>query len=113
MEVKENLKKEIITREVFKEIMKEIQKTYDYQEGLNKYFEKNDVDGYLYQPDCMSATIKLLHIIFEERDVDEWISYFCFDLNFGRKYKEGMVTDENGTNISLVTIDDLYDLLTA
>lgn len=103
---------EIVTREIFKEIMEEVQKSYDYQEGLNKYFEKHDVDGYLFQPDCMCATIKLLHMIFGEKDINGWISYFCFELNFGRKYKEGAVLNEYGTPIPLATIDDLYDLLT-
>lgn len=105
--------KEIITRDFFTEIIEEIQRTYEYQEGLNKYFEKHDVDGYLYQPDCMCAAMKLLHYIFGEKDINEWISYFCFELNFGKKYKEGSVLDENGKTIPLATIDDLYDLLTA
>ena len=106
------MRKEFITREIFQEIMEEIQKAYDYQNDLNKFFEKHDADGYLFQPDCMCATIKLLHIIFEEKDINEWISYFCFDLNFGRKYKEGTILDESGAPIRLATIDDLYDLLT-
>lgn len=106
------MNKEVINRETFKDIMEEIKKSYNYQEGLNKYFAKNDVDGYIYQPDCMCAAIKLLHYIFGEKDSNEWISYFCFELDFGRKYKEGSVLDENSTPISLETIDDLYDLLT-
>lgn len=104
---------EFMTREFFTEIMEEVMKSHDYQEGLNKYFEKNDVDGYIYQPDCACATLKLLHHIFGEKDVDEWISYFCFELNFGRNYKDGAVSDEHGNNIPLATIDDLYNLLTA
>lgn len=106
------MNKELITIEIFTEIMEEIQKSYDYQEGLNKYFSKHDVDGYIYQPDCMCATIKLLHLIFGEKDIDEWISYFCFVLDFGRKYKDGMIQDENGKDISLATYEDLYRLLT-
>lgn len=106
------MKEGYITRELFTEIIEEIQKTYDYQEGLNKYFEKHGVDGYIYQPDCMCATIKLLHYIFGEKDINEWISYFCFELNFGRKYKDGAVLDDNGKNISLATSNDLYNLLT-
>jgi hypothetical protein len=101
-----------MTRELFKEVMNEIQKSYDYQEGLNNYFKTHDIDGYIYQPDCMCAALKLLHIYFGEKDSNEWISYFCFELNFGRKYKEGNVLDDNGKSIPLATYDDLYDLLT-
>lgn len=103
--------KEVITKEYFSEIMESIKKTYKYQEGLNNYFSKNGVDGYIYQPDCIDTTIKLLHKIFGEKDIDEWISYFCFELDFGRKYKEGMVKDEFGKDIPLSTFDDLYKLL--
>lgn len=106
------MKKNVITRELFKEVVEEIQKSYDYQEGLNRFFEKNNVDGYIYQPDCMCAAIKLLHSIFNKEDKDEWINYFCFELNFGRKYKEGLVSDKDGKNIPLETIDNLYNLLT-
>jgi len=107
------LKSETITREFFTEIIEEIEKTYNYQEGLNTYFKKSGVDGYIYQPDCIGAALKLLHYIFGEKDIDEWISYFCFELNFGKKYKDGTVLDANGKDIPLSTIDDLYNLLTA
>lgn len=106
------MNKDILTKETFIEIMEDIQKSHDYQEGLNDYFKKHDVDGYIYQPDCLSSSLKLLHLIFAEKDINEWISYFCFELDFGRKYKDGMVTDENGKNISLATVEDLYILLT-
>ena len=104
--------KEIITKDFFVEIMESVKKTYKYQEGLNDYFSKNGVDGYIYQPDCIDTTIKILHKIFEKKDVDEWISYFCFELDFGKKYKIGMIKDEFGKDIPLSTFEDLYVLLT-
>lgn len=106
------MNKDIITREYFNEIMESIKKTYKYQEGLNNYFSKNGVDGYIYQPDCIDTTMKLLHKLFKEKDINEWISYFCFELDFGKKYKEGLVKDEFGKDIPLATFDDLYTLLT-
>lgn len=104
--------KGIITKDFFVEIMESVKKTYKYQEGLNDYFSKNGVDGYIYQPDCIDTTIKILHKIFGEKDVDEWISYFCFELDFGKKYKIGMIKDEFGKDIPLATFEDLYILLT-
>lgn len=105
------MNKDIITKEYFNEIMSDIKNTYKYQEGLNDYFSKNGADGYIYQPDCVDTTMKLLHNIFKEKDADEWISYFCFELDFGRKYKDGLVKDEFGKIIPLATFDDLYTLL--
>ena len=106
------MNKDIITKEYFNEIMENIENSYKYQEGLNDYFSKNGADGYIYQPDCMDTTIKLLHNIFSEKDKNEWISYFCFELDFGKKYKDGIIKDEFGKNIPLATYDDLYKLLT-
>ena len=106
------MSKDIITKEYFNEIMESIKNTYKYQEGLNDYFSKNGVDGYIYQPDCIDTLMKLLHNIFGEKDKDEWISYFCFELDFGRKYKDGIIKDEFGKDIHLSSYDDLYTLLT-
>ena len=33
------------------------------------------------------------------KDESEWIDYFIFELDWGKSYKDGMVTDENGKNI--------------
>lgn len=104
--------KDIITKEVFNEIIEDIRIANDYQENLNKFFSKNGADGYIFQPDCTCSVLKLLHLIFGEKDADEWIEHFCLELNFGRKYKEGDVLDKDGKNIPLTTTDDLYRLLT-
>lgn len=83
----------------------------DYSNRLNEFFSSNGCDGYLYQPDCADIMIDLLHYIFAEKDRGEWISYFCYDLDFGRKYKPGCVTDPDGSGSKLETAEDLYDLL--
>ncbi|MCD7996390.1 MAG: hypothetical protein LUH21_04065 [Clostridiales bacterium] len=100
-----------MNRELFIEIISDIQKTYDYQENLNSFLHEHGVEGYLFQPDCIPSTIKLLHVIFKVEDKDEWISYFCFELNFGRKWKSGMVKDENGKDILMDSPGALYDFL--
>ena len=59
------MNKDIITKEYFNEIMESVKNTYKYQEGLNDYFSKNGVDGYIYQPDCVDTTMKLLQPMLE------------------------------------------------
>lgn len=44
-------------------------------------------------------------------DKYDWISYWMWELNFGENWKPGTVT-ENGNDIPLKTIDDLWNLLT-
>lgn len=100
-----------ITFEDFKFVILEVEKTLKYHESLNTFFRKNNVDGYIYQPDCITSTLRLLHLIFNEEDKEEWISYFCFDLDFGKKWKSGTITAKDGTDIKLENIEDLYNLL--
>ena len=40
-----------------------------------------------------------------------WTEYFCYELDFGRKYEEGMVKDAEGNTIPLHTPAQLYRLL--
>ena len=47
------------------------------------------------------------------QDKGEWISYWCFDLDFGKDWTPDTCTDENGNPISLKTVDDLYKRLVA
>ena len=45
-------------------------------------------------------------------DENDWIDYFLYDLDFGRTWKEGAITDVDGTDIALSTPEDLWNLLT-
>lgn len=99
-----------MNKELFIEIIEDIKKVYYFQENMNSFFRENGADGYIFTPDCTGSVLKLLHSIFSDTDKDEWISYFCFELEFGTKWKPGTIT-ENGKDIRLGTIDDLYNLL--
>ena len=101
----------IINKELFIEVLEDAKKTDDYQNWLNKQLQSNGVDGYIFQPNCVDSVIKLLHNILGDADTDDMISYFCFELDYGRKWKEGMVIDSNGTDIDLSTPGKLYDYL--
>lgn len=41
------------------------------------------------------------------------IEFFVYEADYGRKYKEGLVTDELGNPIKLDSAEALYDLLAA
>lgn len=45
------------------------------------------------------------------QDDDHWIDYWAYELDFGRRYESGMIVDDNGTNISLETTEELYEFL--
>lgn len=100
-----------LSKTEFIEIIEDVKKANDYQTGLNQYFKAHDTDGYIFQPDCSCTVINLLHLFFGELDCEEFISLFCFELDFGRKWKPGMVTAVNGTDLKLSNAEELYDYL--
>lgn len=61
------------------------------------------------QSTCIYSLIAALAIIFE--DQDRWIDYYVFELDCGKKYRAGMITDKNGNNIDLSTPETLYEFL--
>lgn len=101
----------LVSKEEFVTAIEEIKKVDDYQDGLNGYFRKNNVDGYIFQPDCIPTTLRLLHLIFGDADKEEWIDYFCNELGYGKKWKPGTAKGNNGEDIKLETPEDLYDFL--
>lgn len=46
------------------------------------------------------------------RDQYDYIDYFIYELDYGRKYEAGVITDENGQDIDIHTSDLLYDFIT-
>lgn len=101
----------MISKEDFINAINGIERVYKYHEELNKFFRTNGTDGYIYQPDCIPTALKLLVLSTNDTEEDGWIDYFCFELDFGRKWKKGMVLDSDGADIKLETSADLYDFL--
>ena len=98
----------IMQNEQFKKIMNELKQTWDFNEDYNKLFKSHNVDGYIMLPDATEQAIALLEIIFH--DVNHWISYFVYELNWGKDYKLGDIVID-GEMFDLSTVDNLYDLL--
>ena len=110
-------KKTYLTKEQFAEYVGCIKKTCDKDDMLSEAIEKacNDdcrVIG-LYGAEC-SAMVDLLSLAMGLEvgtcDGNE-IEYFIYDLNFGKDYKEGCLTDMNGTPIDISTTEKLYDYI--
>ena len=67
--------------------------------------------GTMMYPACDGELLELLRVIMNDTKND-WIGYFCYELDFGRKWKPGCVEDKNGNDVVLATINDLWALLT-
>jgi hypothetical protein len=46
------------------------------------------------------------------KDAVENIDYYIYELDYGRKYEPGIITDENGHDIDFSSAEKLYDYLT-
>lgn len=101
----------VIEKDLFVEIIDDLKRADDYQNGLNTFFKDNDVDGYIYQPDCSISVVRLLHKMFENADSDNIISYFCYELEFGKKWKPGTIVEKDKKDINLSDASSLYDYL--
>jgi hypothetical protein len=100
-----------MNKEVFLKLMKDYKQLIDDIDNVHNAMKKLDPDfgGF-----CISRVeefcSKVIKLSFDDKF--EWISYYMYDLEWGKKYKKGSVTDKNGKNIPLKTLEDLYKLLT-
>jgi len=92
-----------MTRELFIESLKALENQYKYDEEVGKNLGKifpNAFEANLLPNNhfVTNALIKVLQV--ENNDLklckygQSWIEYFCFELDFGRAYKKGMIIDK-------------------
>ena len=99
----------VMSKESFCEVMDDYKSMWSFTDDLNELFDKYESDGNVYPPMCTETVINLLEYIFY--DVDGWIRYWTFEVDFGKDYEDGDAKDADGINIPLKTTEDLYDLL--
>lgn len=100
-----------ISRQDFVGMMDEIRKQNDFVDSLNKLFDDYGVDCHVYSFDSLDVAITALHLAVGDADKNEWISYYCWELDFGRAWEPGYIVDKDGNEFKLQTPEDLYDLL--
>lgn len=102
-----------ISKQQFIECIKSLQTVLDFQREILKTVRKYDSEadfGIFNYPSCDYELLKLLETLMN--DDNGWISYFCYETDFGREWEVGDVTDEDGADIPLATAEDLWNLLT-
>ena len=93
-----------ITKPQFTEIMTKLS-TYNSRNNLlyDLGIEIDLFDSY------ESIIVDLLQITFDDKESD-WIGYFMYELDYGKKWKTNMITD-NGIDIPLSNTGELCDFL--
>ena len=98
-----------MSKESFCEVMDNYRSMFDFTDEMNDLFDKYKMDGNIYPPMCTETVIDLLEFIFNDKN--QWISYWVFELEFGKQYEDECIKWEDGEVIPLKTAEDLYDLL--
>ena len=106
-----------ISKEEFIEILNRLRDSSDLVSKVDELFRnsRENVECDF----CNGASLQISHestVVFLLRkllnDAIENIDYFIYELDYGRKYEPGMITDENGHDIDLSSAEKLYDYLT-
>lgn len=101
-----------LTKEEFIRRINNIEEQFQHDNKCHKAFStilKNDyVSNYDYNL-ILTDYIDMLEYIMDDKS--QMITYFIYDLEFGKKYKDGMITEHDGTIIKLKTVEDLYNYL--
>ena len=99
--------------EEFEKYMSKITRLLDFEDSIQNTCRISGFDWCeIKHPTLIDECVALLSVIMEDTQ-DEWIRYWVFELDCGKKYTQGSVKDENGNAIPMKTIRDLYDYLTS
>ena len=103
----------MIAFEEFKIYIEEIKSIYDFENQLFKLcytFNKQNYNRASFEiPTLVATSINLLAELVNDKN--EWIEYWFFELEFGKKSSYLTVEDGNGNNIPLTTIEDLWKII--
>jgi len=101
----------MITKEQFIEYMEKLeqQTNIDKEAGdlLSKYF--SGFSGWYDNVRLFDIIFDFLHNEFDDKD--DWISYYVYELDFGKDWTEECCKDSDGVIIDLSSSDKLYDFL--
>ena len=89
--------------------MNGIEKEVTFQDKIYSAFLELDGDDYRDTPSVDMMVMLLDRIFCDDSDYPR-IDYWIYELDFGKNWKPGTVTN-NGVDIRLETVSDLYDVL--
>ena len=100
----------MLTKKEFTDAMTAIIEQNAEDDRISKALSSICPDSCFY--DTKYATKALIYLLKSTmKDSCEWIEYWLYDLDCGRKWYAKCATDENGKPIKLQSISDLYALL--
>ena len=106
----------MIKKDLFVQTINFIRDRNDSMNKLNKVFTEEFEDSVFYpyfKYEAQMLKVLAASFDYDEAIIDDWISYFCFEIDFGRKYgqDEEYAWEKDRTPIKLGTAEELYDYL--
>lgn len=105
----------MITKQEFVDIIDKLKEVNDFVNETNDKARKlNDaIISDFFNASSLSIShenivVELLENMFNDKDI---LSWWLYDLDYGRKYKDGYITEADRTEIDLSTPEKLYDYL--
>lgn len=96
-------------KEEFIKLMQELVSIKKDEDALNVAFKKFEPD-FNYISFNRYETLVVKSLKFAMNDTFDWISYWIYDCDCGKK--DMKITDKNGKKIPIKTLSNLYNLLT-
>ena len=100
-------------KEQFIKTIEALQKQYEHDERVCDLLSEAYPESTIMPYDnsiIINQILDFLKSEFNDQE-DSIIEYFIYELDYGKKYKKGMVTDSDGSEIELKTANDLWDYL--
>lgn len=105
----------MITKNKFVEIIDRLREASDFVDETNdRARELNDAiisDFFNASSLSISHESIVLELLENMFNSDDTLSWWLYDLDYGREYKDGIIQDGKGNNIDLSTAEKLYDFL--
>lgn len=105
----------MITKKEFIEIINKLKEVNDFvNETNNKAKKLNEaIISDFFNASSLSIShenivVKLLENIFDDKDIMSW---WLYELDYGREFKKGYLQDESGLDVDVSTAGKLYDYL--
>lgn len=105
-----------ISKEDFVNTINKLKRCIDKEDNIDDILQKFDIyldDDSEKLYDTVIHLLEILTGVIVDEEFGSDISYFCWDLDFGRDYEPGMITDKEGNDIDFSTAESLYDYLTS
>lgn len=104
------MKIDIIDKENFVKIIKELQRIYSLEEKMNSIAKELDQD---FPPSIMVTSYQMISDLLKIAIDDKWdiVSWYLYENDFGNKIKKDSITDLEGNNIDVTTPEKLYDYI--